>query len=150
MPDTQNRIKTGNEGGAPKAKPMDETIGEKATSTAGAANVSPSDLKQQRPDASQEEEKGAKKMANVLAEKSSDLKSGACALAEAATEKVKDGVRLIAEQAHEGIDRAGAIVRANPGSTLTVAFAVGIGVGLMLVRMQSPPPRKREWWQFAR
>jgi hypothetical protein len=85
----------------------------------------------------------AENAVTVAAERGNDLKSGGCALAERATGKAREGFQLLAKQTREGIDRVGDLVRTNPASFLTVVFALGIGVGLLLA---GTSPRRKGWW----
>jgi ElaB/YqjD/DUF883 family membrane-anchored ribosome-binding protein len=147
MSETKDKIKEGIDEAATKAKNAAERVGETTGSIAAKAHDAASHAKEVGATAIHEGERLAKNAADAVMDRYADFKSGACAVAEQATESAKDGYRLLAERAHRGIDEAGALIRANPGAVLTVALGLGVGVGLML--MHTPPP-KRHWWSGSR
>jgi ElaB/YqjD/DUF883 family membrane-anchored ribosome-binding protein len=90
------------------------------------------DVKGQANDAISEARDGAKKVAEGVGEKAGEVMSGVRGYAEQVAGRAGEGYREVTERTREGVRRAGAVVRENPGPSVAMAFGVGIAVGAII------------------
>ena len=90
------------------------------------------DAKDQAKDTFDKGADAAKKAADSVADKAGDVLCGAHGYADRVAGQAREGYRQVAERTHEGIRRADAIVRGNPGPSVAAAFGVGVAVGVIL------------------
>ncbi len=145
MPDTTDKIKEGIDESATKPKHVADKVGQTTKVVAGEMDHSRSKAEDQRKDASRQQMKPADSEVDAAEDKGSALANGARAFAECAVEKSKEAYGQLADCTQDGVRHAGAIVRANPISTMTLALAVGVGVGVII---GLSPRRKKERWSF--
>jgi len=137
-------VKDGFNDAATKGKQMTETVAEKTKTFAGEAKDVMSDAKSYGQAGIREGEQSAKSALETVADTASELACGARTFAERAVEKSQEGYRQLAEQTEGGIRVAGELIRANPEYVVTFAFAIGIGVGLLIGF--APRPRSERSW----
>jgi ElaB/YqjD/DUF883 family membrane-anchored ribosome-binding protein len=90
------------------------------------------DVKERAKDAVDEGTANAKESADTLADKAGEVMSDVRGYAGQVVEQSRQGYRQVAEQTQEGIRQAGAVVRGNPGLSLSAAFGVGIALGVVI------------------
>jgi ElaB/YqjD/DUF883 family membrane-anchored ribosome-binding protein len=83
----------------------------------------------------------AKEETATLAEKAGEVVKEVSGHAGQLAEQSRDAYKQVAQHAQKGIRQAGAVVRANPGLSLTAAFGVGVTLGI-LVGMTMRPSRR--------
>jgi ElaB/YqjD/DUF883 family membrane-anchored ribosome-binding protein len=97
--------------------------------------------KEQVKDAGEEVATKAKEEAGTLAEKAGDVMKDVRDHAGQLAEQSRDAYKQVAKHAEEPMRQAGAVIRANPGLSLTAAFGVGVTLGI-LVGMTMRPSRR--------
>ena len=147
MADTSDRIKDGIDDAATKVKQATDTAGEKGRVILGEVKDRMSDARDQGRAAIREGASCSKKAVDQATDKVGDLTNVARNFVEQSVEQSKEGYQQIAEHAEEGVRRAGAMVQANPGTALTLVFAVGFGIGFLFSQL---PRRQRERSWFMR
>ena len=86
----------------------------------------------------------AKEETATLAEKAGEVMKNVGDHAGQLAEQSRDAYKHVAQHTQKGIRQAGAVVRANPGLSLTAAFGVGVTLG-MLVGMTMRPSRRNDF-----
>jgi ElaB/YqjD/DUF883 family membrane-anchored ribosome-binding protein len=86
----------------------------------------------------------AKEDAATLAEKAGEVVKEVSGHAGQLAEQSRDAYKQVAKHTQKGIRQAGAVVRANPGLSLTAAFGVGVTLGI-LVGMTMRPSRRNDF-----
>jgi ElaB/YqjD/DUF883 family membrane-anchored ribosome-binding protein len=100
------------------------------------------DAKDQAKDAIDEDASKAKQATETVAGKADETLSHVRDSTEPALERAQAGYRQVAEHTQEGIRQAGAVVRGNPGISVSAAFGVGIAIGVVIgIRLR---PSKRD------
>ena len=74
----------------------------------------------------------AKETADTLAEKAGEVMSDVRGYAGHVLEQSRQGYGQVAKHAHEGIRQADAVVRGNPGLSVSAAFGVGVALGVVI------------------
>ena len=85
-----------------------------------------------------------KEEANTLAEKAGEVMKDVSSHAGQLAEQSRDAYKQVAKHAAEGVRQADAVVRADPALSLTAAFGVGVGLGI-LIGMTMRPNRRRDF-----
>jgi ElaB/YqjD/DUF883 family membrane-anchored ribosome-binding protein len=74
----------------------------------------------------------ARGSADKVAEKAGEMMSDARGYAEHVFDQSRRGYRRAVERADEGFRQAGAVMRENPGLTISAAIGLGIAVGVIV------------------
>jgi len=90
------------------------------------------DVKDRAKDAVDEGAAKAKETTDTLAEKAGEVMSDVRGYAEHVIEQSQQGYRQVADQTQEGIRLAGAVVRENPGLSVSAAFCIGVAAGVVI------------------
>jgi len=83
-------------------------------------------------DAIEEGAERAKGTVDRVAGKTGEMMTDVRGYAEHVFDQSRQGYRQAAERAEEGFRQAGAVVRENPGLTISAAVGLGIAVGVMV------------------
>jgi ElaB/YqjD/DUF883 family membrane-anchored ribosome-binding protein len=132
MSDAKDKIKEGIDEASVKANQATERAAEKTKGASDEKKFETADPTGRAKGAIHEGIDLAKKAADVVTSKASDVTAGARDSAENALAKFHEGSEQIAHLGRQGFRDADALVRANPGTSLTLAFGAGIGIGFML------------------
>lgn len=97
--------------------------------------------KEQATSAGEEVAAKAKEETATLAEKAGEVMKDVSDHAGHLAEQSRDAYKHVAKHTQKGIRQAGAVVRANPGLSLTAAFGVGVTLGI-LVGLTMRPSRR--------
>ncbi len=90
----------------------------------------------------------AREAAGAAAERSGQMISEVRGYAEHVVEQSREGLERVVEQAQQGLRKAGALIRENPGISISAAFGVGIGMGIGVIiglSLRRPPARSWHW-----
>jgi ElaB/YqjD/DUF883 family membrane-anchored ribosome-binding protein len=90
------------------------------------------DAKERAKDAVDEGTARAKETTDTLAEKAGEVMSDVRGYAGHVLEQSRQGYGQVVEHAEKGILQAGAVVRGNPGLSVSAAFGIGMALGVVI------------------
>jgi ElaB/YqjD/DUF883 family membrane-anchored ribosome-binding protein len=105
------------------------------------------DAKDRAKDAMEEGATKAKGTENTLVETAGEVISNVSDYAGHVLEQSRQGFGQVADHAQTGIRHAGAVVRGNPGLSVSAAFGVGIALGIV-IGISLRPSRRNDFSSY--